>query len=184
MIPGREALLKPLSVVVTGSECTGKTTLAAALATRFGCPWSPEFARRHAEAVGATLGSEDVEPIARGQRDAEDAATAIAERLVVHDTDLVSTLVYARHYYGACPDWIEEAARARRADLYLLLHPDVDWTPDGVRDRPRHREQIHALFEDTLGALGATVVDLRGSWEERRQAAERAVAAALAAREG
>ena len=184
MIPGREALLKPLSVVVTGSECTGKTTLAAALATRFGCPWSPEFARRHAEAVGATLGSEDVEPIARGQRDAEDAATAIAERLVVHDTDLVSTVVYARHYYGACPDWIEEAARARRADLYLLLHPDTAWASDGVRDRPRHREEMHALFGATLAELGAVVVEVRGPWEKRRLTAEQAVAAALAARAG
>jgi NadR type nicotinamide-nucleotide adenylyltransferase len=174
----------PLRVVVTGSECTGKTTVAVALAARFGCPWSAEFARGHAESSGGPLGLQDVEPIARGQRDAEDAAVLLADRLVVHDTDLVSTVVYARHYYGACPGWIQEAARSRRADLYLLLHPDVDWSPDGVRDRPQHRKEIHALFADTLAALGATVVDVRGSWEERRLTAERAVAAALGVRGG
>ena len=175
--------LKPLHVVVTGSECTGKTTLAAALAARFGCPWSPELSRLHAESKGGQLGPEDVEPIARGQRDAENAAAAGADRLVVHDTDLVSTVVYAHHYYGTCPGWIEEEARARRADLYLLLHPDVAWAPDGVRDRPRNREEIHALFAARLAALGARVVDVRGSWEERQLTAEQAVAAALAARQ-
>jgi len=169
---------KPLRVVVTGSECTGKTTLAAFLADRFGCPWSAEFARAHAEAKRAPLGADDVEPIARGQRAAEDRAVGRAGALVVHDTDLVSTVVYAHHYYGGCPAWIEDAARARRGDLYLLLSPDVPWTPDGVRDRPRHREQIHELFQEALARLGARVVEVSGDWPERRVLAERAVAAA------
>lgn len=95
----------------------------------------------------------------------------------------MSTLVYARHYYGACPGWIEAAARSRRAELYLLLHPDLPWTPDGVRDRPQHREEIHALFAETLAALGATVVDVRGAWDERRLTAERAVGTLLASRD-
>lgn len=173
----------PLRVVVTGSECTGKTTLAAALAARFGCPWSSEYARRHAEKRRVPLGPEDVEPIARGQRDAEDEAIALAGPLVVHDTDLVSTVVYAHHYYGACPGWIEDAARERLADLYLLLAPDVPWTPDGVRDRPRHREEIHARFRETLEQMGARVVEIEGDWDARRAAAERVVEAELQGRD-
>ena len=44
------------------------------------------------------------------------------------DTDLVSTVVYSRHYYGDCPAWIEAAAVRRLADLYLLHDIDVPWT--------------------------------------------------------
>ena len=100
----------------------------------------------------------------------EDAASH-AEHVVL-DTDLISTLVYARHYYGACPAWIEEDARKRRGDLYLLNHPDVPWEADGPqRDRGDRREEMHALFEGVLRELGARVVDISGPWAERRQRA-------------
>ena len=38
-----------IRLVVTGSECTGKTTLAARLAERYRTAWVPEFARAYAE---------------------------------------------------------------------------------------------------------------------------------------
>jgi cytidylate kinase len=115
-------------VVVTGSECTGKTTLARELATHFGTSWSPEYAREYAIGTGSPLTLADVDAIARGQIAGEEEAVRRATRLVVHDTDLLSTVVYSRHYYGRCPEWVERAARDRRADLYLLARP---------RSRPR-----------------------------------------------
>jgi len=87
----------------------------------------------------------------------------------------VSTTVYARHYYGACPAWIEQAARDRRADLYLLCDIDVPWVADSVRDRPYHREHLHALFVDALDALGAPYVTIHGSWPDRLATAVEAV---------
>ena len=93
----------------------------------------PEFARVYVDEKTATTGlpvdETDVEPIARGQIAAEDRGAAEARGLLVLDTDLVSTTVYARHYYGSCPAWIEQAARDRRADLYLLCDIDVPWIP-------------------------------------------------------
>ncbi len=166
-------------VVVTGSESTGKTTLAADLARHFGTVWVSEYAREYLDEKVATTGlpldEGDVEPIARGQIAAEDRGAALAEGLLVLDTDLVSTTVYARHYYGACPAWIEQAARDRRADLYLLCDIDVSWVADPQRDRPHMREHMHALFVGALEALGAPYVTIRGSWDDRRAAAIAAV---------
>lgn len=172
--------MTPLKVVLTGSECTGKTTLARALAARYATAWSPEFARDYLEVKAAPLTAEDVEPIARGQRAGEDAAHGLASRVLFLDTDLVSTVLYARHYYGACASWIEEEARARRGDLYLLNHPDVAWVADGLqRDRATARDLMHQLFERTLREFGAPIVDVRGTWPERAQGAVRAVDALL-----
>ena len=168
-------------VVVTGSESTGKTTLAADLARHFGGVFVPEFVRQYADqkmaTTGAPLDASDVEPIAHGQIALHDGVIASARGLVVLDTDLVSTVVYARHYYGGCPAWIEQAAWERRGELYLLCDIDVPWVAGPHRDRPHLREHMHALFAAALATLGAPVVPIRGSWAERFGTAVRAVTA-------
>jgi NadR type nicotinamide-nucleotide adenylyltransferase len=167
-------------IVVTGSESTGKTTLARQLAEHLGVTWVAEYSRQYADDVGRPLTVADVEPIAHGQIAAEDDAAAVAaaagNHLLILDTDLLSTLVYAEHYYGARPAWLPATARARRASLYLLCHPDVPWVSDGIRDQPTARQEIHQRFLVTLGDLGAPTVDLRGDWDERWQIAQHALA--------
>ena len=192
-------------VVLTGSECTGKTTLATELAARFGCLWVPEYVRGYMDARGGEFWADpaatatgsaqlfaapfgrrleltyaDVEPIARGQIEALESATRASSRVLIQDTDLISTAIYSRHYYGDCPDWIENAARERRAQLYLLLHPDVPWLEDPQRDRGDRRGELHALFAAALAQLNVQVVDVRGSWAERSRAAHAAVEDLLA----
>jgi len=170
-----------LRVVVTGSESTGKTTLARDLAHHFHTAWVPEYARAYAEekvaATGFGLDAGDVEPIAHGQIAAEDRALPAARGILVLDTDVVSTTVYARHYYGHCPAWIDRAASERRGDLYLLCDIDTPWVPDPQRDLPHVRDHMHALFARALDALGARYVTIRGGWEDRFAQAVDAVSA-------
>jgi NadR type nicotinamide-nucleotide adenylyltransferase len=158
-------------VCITGPESTGKTVLAERLATWAGAEWSPEAARAYAGERHGVLDAWDVEPIARAQMRAEDSAAACVRgnggRLLVLDTDLLSTIVYARQYYGSVPRWIERAERMRRADLYLLCDVDVPWVSDGVRDRPTDRVAMHELFRDALARRRARVVDIRGDWSAR-----------------
>ena len=168
-----------IRVVVTGSESTGKTTLAARLADHYGAAWTPEFSRGYAAAKPGPLDAGDVEPIARGQVALEDEAIARAGRLVIHDTDLLSTAVYAAHYYGRVPPWIGETLRARLPHLYLLLDVDVPWLPDPVRDRGDRREHLHALFADAVRATGVPFVEIRGDWDERFRRAVAAIDAVL-----
>lgn len=168
-------------IVVTGPESTGKTTLAAALAARFGAPMLAEASRAYAEArlaEGRGLTAEDAAPIARAAIAAEDAALAAVPGLVVLDTDLVSTVLYTRHYYGPAPAWMEAEARARRGDLYLLCDVDLPWAADGVRDRPAHRPAMHALFIETLHEFGCRVALVGGVGTARHERALRAIAEA------
>jgi nicotinamide riboside kinase len=167
---------RPRRVVLIGPESTGKTWLARDLAAHYGVPWSPEYAREYVETGRRALGYEDVDPIGRGQKAGEDAALARGAEarapLVVNDTDLVSTAVYSRHYYGACPTWIEREGRERLADLYLLHGVDVAWVADGhQREQPARRDELLALFRGTLVTLGARIADVRGPWSERRRRA-------------
>ena len=167
-------------IVLTGSESTGKTTLAHDLAAHFGSLWVAEQSRAYAERVKRPLTVDDVSPIASEQIAAEDAALSEAMRRNIRwlflDTDLVSTVVYARHYYASCPAWIEAEARARLGSLYLLCDADIDWTPDTVRDRPHSRETLNTEFRTALAEFGARVCSVRGIGESRMAAALNCIA--------
>lgn len=165
-------------VVLTGSESSGKTTLARALATHYRAPCSEEFVREFAGRKGA-IDFSDHGPIARGQMAAEDAAMARATEVVFLDTDLVSTVVYCEHYFGRSPDWIADEARRRAGDLYLLLRPDVPWAADGIRDRGDRRVEMHALFRSKLEALALPFLEIGGDADARLTRAISAVDALL-----
>jgi NadR type nicotinamide-nucleotide adenylyltransferase len=156
----------PHRICLTGPECTGKTTLAARLARELDAACVAEYAREYAEARGNDLTAADVEPIARGQMANEDVMRD-AERIVL-DTDLISTVVYARHYYGSCPSWIEDEARRRRADLYLLMDTDLPWLPDAARDTGGEaREDLFDAFRAAMDEFETTWVIVSGEGEVR-----------------
>lgn len=167
-------------VVVTGSESTGKTTLTEELAEYFDCPCSPEGARLYVEQHNRPLTVNDVDPIASLQAELEDAAIRKAHGLVIHDTDLVSTLVYARHYYGTSPEWIVRAASERAADLYLLCDIDLPWVSDGFqRDSgsAEQRREIHEKFVEAMTRARLHWTLIQGSGDKRLEQAVRTIKA-------
>jgi NadR type nicotinamide-nucleotide adenylyltransferase len=167
-------------VVLTGSESTGKTELARQLAKHFGVACVPEFVRQYVdERKGAPLTFGDHGPIARGVMALQDEHLARGGRLLIQDTDLLSTVVYLKHYYGQAPEWIEHEASVRRPDLYLLLDIDVPWVADAQRDRGERREEMQQIFRDAVRASGVPSVTIRGSWAERFARAVEAVDALL-----
>jgi NadR type nicotinamide-nucleotide adenylyltransferase len=166
-------MAKLTRVCLTGPESTGKSELASRLARALGAVRSEEFARQYVETHGNDLTAADVEPIARGQMALEDRAAAEASRLLILDTDLLSTVVYARHYYGSCPRWIEEEARRRCGGLYLLLDTDVPWQPDSARSAGGDER------EDLFDAFRAVLDEFETEWRIISGDAEARLAAAL-----
>ena len=162
-------------VVLTGSESTGKTELARRLGAHYGVPVAEEFVRTYSRSRPGKIQFNDHGVIAKGQIASEDAAIARAGDLVILDTDLVSTVVYCEHYFGRCPEWIVEQARARAANLYLLMKSDIPWMPDGVRDRGDRRDEMHALFADKLASFGVRCVEIGGERDARFAAARQAI---------
>ena len=173
-----EKVTRPFRVCLTGAESTGKTELAKELARHFGAPCVPEYSREYAERAARELSYMDVYPIARGQMELEERLSAGARDVVILDTDLLSTVVYSRHHFGACPIMVESLARTRLADLYLLLDIDVPWIADPVRDSGTMRDALHELFCDVLDEFGAPVRSIAGAWDERLRQAIDAIDAA------
>jgi NadR type nicotinamide-nucleotide adenylyltransferase len=170
---------EPHRIAVYGPESTGKSQLAEKLAAHFGAPLVPEFARERWEAQGGVLGLEDMLPVAREQWRREDAAAARADRLVICDTDALTTMLWSDLLYGTCPDELRRGAekRCRNYALYLLLDIDVPFVADPQRcfPDPDDREKCMRIWRGALERRGLPFVTVRGDWAEREAAAAAAI---------
>ncbi|HEY7543799.1 MAG TPA: AAA family ATPase [Blastocatellia bacterium] len=169
-------------VAIVGPESTGKTTLAAELARHFETICAPEFARdyldrKYGESALELITPDDIEAIARGQIATEDAMARKCNRLLVCDTELITTTLWSEHFFGACSDWIRREARERNYDLYLLTDFDAPWVADSQRVSDFLRKDF---FDKIRGALaGRRYEIISGSYKERLQKAVGAVGAIL-----
>lgn len=162
-----------------GPESTGKSTAAATLAAHFGTVWVPEMSRPLYVEAGYRFGFDDVARVVAAQVEAEEAAARQATRVLVCDTDVLTTHLYARHYFGRSPALAAVLADARRYDATLLFNLDVPWEPDPVRDSPAARAHLYAVFEAELRARGTPYTVVGGRGEARMAAAIAAADAAL-----
>ena len=163
-----------IRIVVTGSESTGKTHLTQRLAQIFDCTYSEEAARLYVEKHPRQLQASDVVPIALSQISLQDKAIQNAKNLILHDTDLFSTVIYSKYYYQASPDWILEKARVQASDLYLLCDIDLPWQPEPLfRDQGsiEARRQVHTNFLDLIIKEQLNMRIIKGSGEKRTQMA-------------
>jgi nicotinamide riboside kinase len=163
-----------IRIVVTGSESTGKTHLTQRLAQIFDCTYSEEAARLYVEKHPRQLQASDVVPIALSQISLQDKAIQNAKNLILHDTDLFSTVIYSTYYYQASPDWILEKARVQASDLYLLCDIDLPWQPEPLfRDQGsiEARRQVHTNFLDLIIKEQLNMRIIKGTGAKRTQMA-------------
>ncbi|MEW5747700.1 MAG: AAA family ATPase [Candidatus Thermoplasmatota archaeon] len=156
-------------ICIVGPESTGKTTLAAALAARLNTVWVPEYAVEYLKNGNSDLKStEDIEMIARGQVGSEDAAARVANRVLICDTDLMTTAIWSNHYFGSCPEWIVKESFARKYDLHLLTDIGIPWVESLWRDCPDRRQEFLETFRNELALRGRRYVVVSGSTPEER----------------
>ena len=176
--PARAALAKRVTAV--GAESTGKTTIARALAERFGTVWVPEYGRVYWEGrsllADTSWSSDEFRRIAATHHQmADDLAHQASAALVVLDSDALVTAVWHRRYTGNDDPLLVEAARIHRPDLYLVCSPDFDWVQDGTRESEAHRIAMHQRTLELVRASGVPYLLLEGDAATRLAAAADAV---------
>ena len=75
-------------IVVTGPECTGKSSLTKALAHHFDCPYREEYARDYITQLSAPYSQRDILEIAKRQLEIEKTIPKNSSYLFL-DTDLI-----------------------------------------------------------------------------------------------
>ena len=165
-----------LVIVLHGVESTGKSVLAERLAHHFGEPWVAEYGRAYAEKHGVVMDEADLRLIGRTQAGMIAAAKAKARRLLFADTDSLITAAWAEMMIGHVPT---DLMTYPKADLYLMMEPDVPWVPDAVRlyGDMAARTRFDGLCRDVLSRAAVRTARISGDWDARFMTATAAVRA-------
>jgi NadR type nicotinamide-nucleotide adenylyltransferase len=169
----------PARVAILGAESTGKSTLAPALAARYGTLWVPEYLREFVETRQRVPFEHDQVEIARTQREREDAMSALpaARRYLFCDTTPLMTAVYSRIYWGRVPPDLLAMEAAHDYAYTLVAGLDLPWVPDGLqRESEEVREQVHASLLAVLRERGIPFTLLEGDLPQRLRQVEELLA--------
>ncbi len=167
-------------IVVVGPESSGKTTLCKALATHYETSWIPEYARTYLEEKGSNYTYEDLEKIAKGQLHAEDEIKSHHTNSiepVFLDTNLEVIKIWSHIVYGKCSHYVLNELSKRQYDFYLICKPDLNWTPDLLRENPEpeNRWKHYHMFVDAILHSNTPFAIIYGKGDDRFERALNAV---------
>lgn len=165
---------RPIIVVITGAESTGKSALSQALSQHFHGSYFPEYAREYLENKGHGYTYQDVEEIAAVQFSQMKQAIELETPVVFFDTWLIITRVWFEVVYGHMPAWIDQAIREAPVDLYLLCANDIPWIPDPLRENGgENRVMLYNRYLSCILEYGFKYHVISGTGQERQENAVR-----------
>lgn len=152
-----------MTILVTGPESSGKTTLARDLAWALDGVFVAEAARDYLEARDGKYTEADLPKIWTKQKEAEDAARASSASFVVCDTGPAVIRIWAEVKYDRCAEEIVRATEERYYDLILLCLPDLPWAPDPLREAPDQGVREVLLERYRMVLMTKSPVEVSGS---------------------
>jgi nicotinamide riboside kinase len=153
-------------IVLTGPECTGKSTLARQLAAHFQADYIEEYARDYIGGLNRPYNYADVEHIALTQ--VNQVNSAGNKRTLFLDTYLIITKVWFEVVYKNYPAWIDDELKSDTIDLYLLCNTDIRWEADDVRENGGEmREMLFRRYQEELDRLHARYEIITGTGSQR-----------------
>ena len=180
-----------LGIAIVGAECSGKTSLAIALAHRLaaelGCRVAcvGEHLRDWCDEQGRTPLQHEQAAIMAAQHQRISAAAANHD-IVVCDTTALMTAVYSLQVFG------DSSLLAAAADLHrqcstvtLLTALDLPWVADGIqRDGAHVQRPVDAALRSALQSHGIAFSVVGGQGERRLDRAMAALAPQLRGQRG
>lgn len=159
-----------MKILITGPECTGKSTLAAQLSQALSIPWFPEYARTYLEEHGPSYTQADLLTIAQEQTQLLSAFST--DQALIYDTHLINLKIWSEYKYGTCHPWIlKQLTYKANYDYVFLCAPDLPWQQDGLREHPDEAESLFLLFQKELALLRLDYLVIEGEGEARLESA-------------
>ncbi len=161
-----------IKIVVTGAECSGKTTLASNLAKHYNAGLAPEYARTYLSELDRPYEKSDLKNIAIGQLQSEQELSH--NEILICDTSLLVLTVWSEVKYGSIHPWLTVLYEDAHPDLYILPDWNIPYEADPLREHPEDRMELHNIYVNKLNEQSSPWMSVIGTPEERlKQAVKR-----------
>ena len=160
-----------MRILITGTESTGKSTLAKRLSAHLGIAWIPEYARTYLEVHGPSYKASDLLSIAQEQHN----LVPVDDQAFILDTYLLNIKIWSEEKYGRCDPWITDTLAQASFDRVLLTAPDLPWIQDDLRENPTAADRLHQRFISELNDLGWPYAIISGRGQQRLHSALAAI---------
>lgn len=155
-------------VCITGTESTGKSTLAEKLSIYYRTLHVSDYSRYYIDQLSHRYTKMDVLHIAQGIIELEDRMLPQANRYFISDNDLINIKIWLQYYKWEVPAWLEEQIVKRRSDIYLLCDIDLPWIADEQRSNPNDRIPLFERFKTELKQINANYHIVTGITPQQR----------------
>lgn len=116
-------------VCFMGPESAGKSTCAANVARHFETAFVPEYAKGVIECQQGQFFEENVAQVGVAQFRSEIALARLANRILICDTDPLTTLIWSEFLYGRHPAILDDLVRKADYALTLLFDAATPFVP-------------------------------------------------------
>lgn len=156
-------------VIILGGESSGKTTLAKALAKKLKTTWVPEYGRQVFDERGGVLTHEDFDLIGNKQAQFEKVAASVANKVIVCDTNAITTYFYSIEMTGSATQRTVEnmLTCVNPWDQVYLCDPNINFFQDGTRKNSIFRNKGHEFYRTFLRDRRINYKLVSGSVSER-----------------
>lgn len=161
-------------IAFLGPESTGKTTTSKKIAEHFNTNWVNEYGRYYCEEIKSDLNPDDFIDIAKGQIELEKIKKDNANKILICDTELITTKIFLDMYCPdcdvSCHDTLNSLIEQQGIyDLYFLMDIDFDGVNDGTRRFLDKRKQHFEVIKSELITRGIDFIVVSGSFEEKEK---------------
>lgn len=157
-----------VKVVISGTESTGKSTLAEKLSTYFNCGLVSEAAR-DIIADSNTFSFDDLSLVATEHAKRIDQTILGKYPLIIIDTDIHTTKSYAKFALKKELEISDDIYNSNKATLYLYFNNDVEFIQDGSRLNKVERDLLDLSHRLVFTNHQIQLVEITGNWDERFQ---------------